>query len=383
MATSFDAGRSIPDIGKSARTRVGFLALGALGIATAATNQMSALSKLGAADIHFRLTDLYAPGGLLERAPFPSELRAGIRGRQEFGAMRSRFDCQVIVAMTQIITVLCSDLMRRTPTMIQLDMTPKQLDRFGAYGSQPRSIPALEYLKWHANRRNFLAASALLPWSRWAADSLVLEYGVPRDKVQVVPPGISTDLWHPTISAVRQSKTQLLFVGGDFKRKGGFSLLRVFERIKTKADLHIVTRTPLEDMAGVTWYQGLHSNDDQLLELYRRCDVFVLPTIGDAFPMALLEASASGLALVSTNVGGIPDIVENGKNGLLIPPNDDNALESALRFLVEHPEIARRFGSVARTHSLERFDARTNASAVLQVAQELSRRPFSGASGRA
>ncbi len=91
-------------------------------------------------------------------------------------------------------------------------------------------------------------------------------------------------------------------------------------------------------------------------------DIFVLPAIVDAggdtegLGMVLLEAMRYEKPVVASAVGGIPDIVEDGVSGLLVPPGDFSALAGALTYLLEHPEQARELGQAARRYNAERFD---------------------------
>jgi glycosyltransferase involved in cell wall biosynthesis len=85
--------------------------------------------------------------------------------------------------------------------------------------------------------------------------------------------------------------------------------------------------------------------------------VFVLPSYAEAMPMALLEAMAAGVPTLSTAVGGIPDVVTDGVNGILIAPGDVAALERQLRRLLEDRKLASRLAAAARDTVRLRFAA--------------------------
>ena len=164
----------------------------------------------------------------------------------------------------------------------------------------------------------------VVPWSNWAADSIINEYGVPRERVQVIPTGLDTSYWQPGTAEREHERLRLLFVGGNFERKGGRLLLDVFRGLdlQARAELHIVTRDPVESAPGVVVHHNIDNNSLDLLRLYQASDVFVLPTMADCFSNASIEAMAVGLPVITTNMGGIPDIVEHGKTGLLVEPGD-------------------------------------------------------------
>ncbi|MGH7801651.1 MAG: glycosyltransferase family 4 protein [Thermodesulfobacteriota bacterium] len=101
---------------------------------------------------------------------------------------------------------------------------------------------------------------------------------------------------------------------------------------------------------------------DKVLEEYRNADIFVLPCViaedgsGDISPNALIEAMAMKLPVISTNVTGIPEIVEDGLSGILVHPHDENALAEALIKLIKDSDLRVKLGENARKKVEERFD---------------------------
>ena len=87
-------------------------------------------------------------------------------------------------------------------------------------------------------------------------------------------------------------------------------------------------------------------------------DVFVLASTREGLPLSLLEAMACGLPVVSTRVGGTPEVVEDGVTGLLVPPGDSGAFAEALRRILSNPEEARRMGAQAAARISSQHDAR-------------------------
>jgi glycosyltransferase involved in cell wall biosynthesis len=111
---------------------------------------------------------------------------------------------------------------------------------------------------------------------------------------------------------------------------------------------------------------GMRSQDE-LPAVYRRAAVFAMPAVigadgnRDSLPTVLLEALACGVPVVASRVTGIPEIVDDDENGLLVEPGDAEALSRALERLLDDPDLRRRFGEAGRAKAQERFDIETNA----------------------
>ena len=111
---------------------------------------------------------------------------------------------------------------------------------------------------------------------------------------------------------------------------------------------------------------------DNMSSLLSEVDLVVLPTsYGEGTPRILLEAAASGLPIVATDVPGCREIVATGVNGLLVPAKDSKALAETIKYLVEHPEERVRMGQAGRKKVLEEFDERIVIQSTLDVYREL------------
>ncbi|MEM1550700.1 MAG: glycosyltransferase family 4 protein, partial [Candidatus Bathyarchaeia archaeon] len=88
--------------------------------------------------------------------------------------------------------------------------------------------------------------------------------------------------------------------------------------------------------------------NEEVQKLYWEASVFVMPSLSEAFGVAILEAMASGTPVVATRVGGIPELVEHNVNGLLVEPNNYKALAEAILTVLENTDIAARLGQQGR-----------------------------------
>ncbi|MGZ4771769.1 MAG: glycosyltransferase family 4 protein [Ilumatobacteraceae bacterium] len=319
--------------------------------------------------------------GLAARIPlFKSNwtVRSGVRARRAIRHAHRAGGLDALFIHTQVPAVLATDWLKRLPSVVSIDATPAQYDAFGDFYDHHPSHPRIERFKFQANKRCFDQASAMVSWSAWAKAGLVADYGVPADKITVIPPGVWFDQWsRPDGEPPEDGVVRILFVGAVFERKGGVSLLSAFRKLRTQVgagaadrptvELHLVTKSPVMEEAGVHVYADLSPNSPELLELYKCCHIFCLPTRADMLAVALCEAGAAGLALVSTSVGGIPEIVREGESGLLVPPDNVDALTAALGRLVDDPELRRRLGSNAANTVEAHFDARKNAQRLIEL----------------
>jgi glycosyltransferase involved in cell wall biosynthesis len=105
-------------------------------------------------------------------------------------------------------------------------------------------------------------------------------------------------------------------------------------------------------LGNVFQFAGFHSSTYQFMKSF---DIFALPSLSEGLSSAILEAMAASLPIIATNVGGIPELVKDGDNGLLVLPADPVALAHAIQKLTDQPEEARRMGRRGRERMEEQF----------------------------
>ncbi len=212
-----------------------------------------------------------------------------------------------------------------------------------------------------------------------------------RRVLHSIVPGLPVHLLPTTTDPVEEPPMELaakwlaptvLFVGGtaivtDNVRKGLPDLLAIIPALVDavpEAKVQIVGPT-----AGEPWRALLTSDASRRVEflgsltpeeisgLYRAAAVFVLPSHAEGMPNTILEAMAHGLPVVSTTVGTIPEVVEHGIGGYLLPPGDGEELLRALVNVLRDPERALRMGEHNRAVVRERFGNRQTAERLLAV----------------
>lgn len=308
----------------------------------------------------------------VERFPFlPRNIRGSLVGRQQVKQGLKMEPCDVLYFNTQTPAALVNPRVQGKPYLIATDITPIQYNRLAnQYGHPVDSNGILKRYKHRVTTEVFQGAARVLPWNSWAAESLIKDYGVEPGRVEVMPVGVDLERWRPN-NHVPRKRVRILFVGADFERKGGYLLLEAFQSLPSGvAELALVTHTAVPGIEGVTVHNNLQPNSEELLALFQSSDIFVLPSNAEAFGIAAVEASASGLPVIATSTGGLSDIVVHQETGFLIPVGDVNSLCSHLRTLVENAELRQRMGQAAYLRAQSRFDARKNAARLEQILHE-------------
>ena len=190
-----------------------------------------------------------------------------------------------------------------------------------------------------------------------AATQRWLEAQLGSERVRYLPNFVRLEAQGtPPDRAGRAGPVQVLFVGWLLEAKGVRELLAAAKQLP---DVRFTLVGPEEPRFTATLEAELRALGDrvrvlpaqpreEIFRLYREADVFVLPTWREGFPNVVIEAMAAGLPVVATPVGAIPEAIEDGRSGLLVPVRDANALEKALCRLIEDPALRAELGARAR-----------------------------------
>ena len=132
--------------------------------------------------------------------------------------------------------------------------------------------------------------------------------------------------------------------------------------------------TQKKGLDNVFQFVGFHSNTAPFMKTF---DIFTLPSLSEGLSSAILEAMATSLPVVATEVGGIPELVKNGDNGLLVTPADPQSLSHAIQHLVNNPDESRRMGLRGRKRMEEQFTLKRKIAETEQLCRILLKRPES------
>ncbi|MCY1684619.1 glycosyltransferase family 4 protein [Kocuria sp. SL71] len=212
--------------------------------------------------------------------------------------------------------------------------------------SQPRP------LRWLI-RSMFCGAARVIVLGETWAEFVVRDLDVQQERIVVLPNAVPG----PSRLPMRAAPVRLVFAGRVGRGKGAPELLEAWSRISAGRDAVLVLAGDLDDPDGsiraavdraerveLTGWLDAEALQDQL----RRAQILVLPSRAENLPLSLLEGMAWGLAPVVTPVGAVPEVVDDGENGMLVPVGDPEALSQALATLLDDNARRTRMGDAAR-----------------------------------
>ena len=230
-----------------------------------------------------------------------------------------------------------------------------------AFAEAPR--PARAAAHWLFRRRRLVVAAQSKSWA-------AVYRGIFRE-ANMMEVGATVDAeFFLERKATAAPVVNILYVGWIVESKGVVDLLDALGSVKTALDararLKLVgplfgrdsfwrTEIDKRGLGSIVEVTGAVTTRTGIREYYQKADVFVFPSHFEGFPVALLEATAAGLACVATDVGGIADILDGGRAGLLIPPHAPCELAAALVSVVDDAALRARLGEAASRHTRRRF----------------------------
>jgi glycosyltransferase involved in cell wall biosynthesis len=218
---------------------------------------------------------------------------------------------------------------------------------------------------------------------------ILKSHGVRRERINIVPNGIDTSVFSPKThyrTSEQSCRPTVLFTGRLVSHKGIDTVLSsiplVLRRMQgvqfvfTGAGMPAIYLNRVRDSATLQCIKFLGYIRDyfEMSKLYGRADVFILPSLFENCPLSLLEAMSSEVPVIATSVGGIPEIVTPGKNGILIRPHDSVALADSITSLLLDTKYATGLASEGRRTVVDRFSAERMANDTMRVYEAIAKR---------
>ena len=208
-------------------------------------------------------------------------------------------------------------------------------------------------------RRVYHGMDRIFSMSEYLRQSFIHDFDVPAERVVNVGAGVNLEQLPDYLPDKSYETREVLFIGVDFARKGGWQLLKAFQGVRGRvpgARLHVVGPRRLDPPAalrdGVTFHGFLSKSHPQdaktLAGLFRRCCLFVMPSLYEPFGIAPLEAMAHQLPCVLTRRWALQEMVTPGETGELVACGEVDELEVKLTALLGDASALRRMGDAAR-----------------------------------
>lgn len=296
-------------------------------------------------------------------------LAQALRARRLLRSELRRGHFDVLHLHGHTLAFLVNRELRRIPTLLSVDSTVWDWHAMGIWRKVRPYSRTLLFPSIALERRAFGAAARILAFTPWTKSRVVAQ--CPDCDVVVHHPGIDLAAFSPGAPRTGD-KPRVLFVGARFAEKGGDDLLAALGPLAGQTlEIDIVTQDPVAARPGVRVHQLGIDDRAALLQLYREADIFCLPTRGDAVPWAVIEAMSCGLAVIATRVGGIPDLLDDGRVGLLVNERDPTNLRQAIESLLGDSQRREELARQARLHVEKSYDSRVQAARLVEIMREV------------
>lgn len=203
-------------------------------------------------------------------------------------------------------------------------------------------------------------------------------------KIEICRLGVDSSVFKPRHERGRDGDFRVICVGRLAPVKAQQILISACARLVSagwKINLHLVGSGPdLKRLQQFAKTSGMENNvifegprnQDEVIALYGQSDVFALASFGEGVPVVLMEAMAMEIPCVATWVNGVPELIRNDREGLLVAPSDVEGLAQAIEQLLKSPELRQRLGAAGRQQVLQRYELQTNIAALAEVFRKYS-----------
>ena len=223
----------------------------------------------------------------------------------------------------------------------------------------PFAHPGSRSARWNLRRREqraLLSNAARLCALSSSEVAGLISWGIPAERIDLVGVG-----YHPQPTTTAPPDPGLparyaLFIGRASRDKGSYEAIAAINALPPSADLHLVLAGHVDDdiaahVASLPLEQQAHIHtlgrvsEARKQQLLAGAIVFLLPSRSDAFGIVILEAWQHGVPVIGARSGGIPGVIDDGRNGLLVPYGNSQALCQALQHLLDNPDLGRQMGA--------------------------------------
>jgi starch synthase len=238
-----------------------------------------------------------------------------------------------------------------------------------------------------AEKTGLEACDRIIAVSNADAKDIIDCYPVVPEKVKVIPNGVNAEAFQrredpQVIAKYGLTKPYIIFLGRLSRQKGIFDLVSAASKLPKEATLVLATGAPdepnirnelsklLKGQPNIVWIDKMLPRNE-VIALLSGGTAFVAPSIYEPFGIMNLEAMACERPVVSTRVGGILDVVVDGKTGFLVSPNNPEELAEAMNKILSNPELGEHMGKAGRTRVEKMFTWKKVAYETLSLYEDI------------
>jgi len=313
---------------------------------------------------------------------YPEPFTFGLRAFQFLKNRLKDFD---IIHDNQCLSYGIWALSRKIPTVATIHH-PITVDRRIAINSVRSFKKKLQHMRWYSFIGMQKRVARLLPRiitvSEFSKQDIIEEFKIPEDRFTVVPNGINTSTFYPIPHIKREPDRSIVTNSADMPLKGLYYLLQAVHDIASKRDIRLtVIGQPKENGGVVKLIEKLgighlidftgRISDEEFVKQYARASIAIVPSVYEGFGLPVGEAMASGIPVISTTGGALPEVA--GDAAVLVPPKDPAALAKAIIDLLSDPERAEKLGKAGYKRVMEQFTWKNAAEKTVEAYRETLR----------
>ena len=295
---------------------------------------------------------------------FPEPFTFGLRAGGFLKRKQHRYD---IVHDNQSLSYGIWAIQKFLPTVATIHH-PITVDRDIDIKSNRSFFYRFKQVRWYSflgmQKRVSRSLPRLITVSESAKKDIARDFRIPENRLEVVPNGINTDLFRPIPEIEREKNRFIVTNSADTPLKGLKYLLQAVAELYRKHPLKLIVIGQPKEKSGIVklirqlgiqdrvTFTGRIS-DEEFIRQYAMATAAVVPSVYEGFGLPVGEAMASGVPVISTTGGALPEVV--GDAGILVPPKDHGALAKAMATLIENPDMANKLGEAGYQRVQEHF----------------------------
>jgi len=306
-------------------------------------------------------------------------------GLRSYQFLRKKYHQYDIVHDNQSLSYGLWAISRLVPTTATIHH-PITIDRKIDIDQASKTLEKIKHLRWYSfigmQKRVAKNLSHIITVSKSARDDIARDFNISKNKFNIIPNGINTNLFYPIPEIQREKNRLIVTNSADMPLKGLYYLLKAVAGISKARPIHLVViGTPKKNgniekvirdlgIANLITFTG-RIDHLEFVKQYAKATVAVVPSVYEGFGLPVGEAMACGVPVISTTGGALPEVV--GEAGILVPPSDHYALARAIASLLDNPEHAKALGEAGYKRVLENFTWTKAAEKTVKIYREVIR----------